>query len=163
MARFARLGMAFLLAASGTAASGQTIYKLQQADGSTVYSDKVLPRTKVQKEITDKEGALSIVAPPGPVASRDAQPQADARVSPQIARRDELWRERNLALTDLDKARRAKVDGEEPLPGERTANATGGSRLNEAYWSRQDLLQRTVDSAQRRLERAEQNLRAAGS
>lgn len=150
------------LASSGTVASGQTIYKLQQADGSTVYSDKVLPRTKVQKEIKDSESELSIVAPPASVAGRNAQ-AAENLITGRLARQDELWRERNAAQANLDLARQSKANGEEPLPGERTGNASGGSRLNEGYWARQDLLERAIDSAQRRLQRAEQNLRAAGS
>lgn len=161
MTAFVRIVCAVLLLSAGTAASGQTIYKLQQADGRTVYSDKVLPRTQVKKEFTDKESELSIIAPPLSVSGRNAQ-VAESQITGQLSRRDQLWRERNLAQANLDAARRAKADGEEPQPGERTANAAGGSRLNEAYWARQDLLERAIESAQRRVERAEENLRAAG-
>ena len=148
--------LALVFASSGTFALGQTIYKLQQADGRTVYSDKVLPKTRVQKEITDRQSELSVVAPPAP--SQVAENQATA----QLAKRDQLWRERESAQSDLDAARRAKAQGEEPLPGERIGTASRHSRLNNAYWARQDSLDRGIEAAQRRLERAEQGLRAAG-
>ncbi len=151
----------FVFLAFSVLALGQsTIYKLQQAEGRTVYSDKKLPNTKVQKELKESDSELSTVAP---LASGKQSQETDNRFNAQIAQRDELWRERNLAQADLDLARRAKANGEEPMPGERTGNAAGRSRLNDTYWSRQDLLQRAIDSAQRRLERAEQNLRAAGN
>lgn len=139
----------------------QTIYKYQSNDGRTVYSDKLPHGTKAQKELAP-DSELSVVTPPASVAGRSAQ-VAESQITGQLARRDQLWRERNLAQANLDAARRAKADGEEPQPGERIGKATGGSRLNENYWARQDLLDRAIDSAQRRLERAEQNLRAAGS
>ena len=155
-------GLTLGLLAGSFGVQAQTVYKLQTADGRTVYSDKVLPRTKVQKEITDNEGSLSVIAPPASVSGRGAQ-VAEDQVTARLSQRDQLWRELNLAQANLDAARRAKVDGEEPLPGERIGTAAGRSRLNETYWARQDLLERAIDSAQRRLERAEQNLRAAGS
>ena len=155
-------GIAFGLIASSFGLQAQTIYKLQQADGRTVYSDKVLRGTKVQKEITDHQSELSVIAPPASVSGRGAQ-VAEDQVTARLTQRDQLWRERNLAQANLDAARRAKADGEEPLAGERLGTTSGRSRLNETYWARQDLLERAVDAAQRRLERAEQNLRAAGS
>jgi hypothetical protein len=52
-------------------------------------------------------------------------------------------------------AAQANLDaGQEPLPGERTGLARGGSRLNEAYWERQESLRKAVTEAQERLDRA---------
>jgi hypothetical protein len=150
-------GFAFLLA--GLAAHAQSpVYKLQRSDGSVVYSDKKLPATRVQKELT-ADSELSVISP---IAADRRSGEAD-RLRPQVTRFDHLWAERNQARADLQAARRAKVEAEEPLPGERTANATGGSRLNEAYWERQQTLERAVERAERRLERAERALRDAGS
>ena len=57
--------------------------------------------------------------------------------------------ERNLA------AAKASLDaGREPLPGERTGLAWGGSRLNESYRDRQRQLETVVSAAQARLDRA---------
>jgi len=54
----------FVFLAFSVLALGQsTIYKLQQADGRTVYSDKKLPNTKVQKELKESDSELSTVAP----------------------------------------------------------------------------------------------------
>ena len=44
--------------------------------------------------------------------------------------------------------------GREPLPGERTGLAHGGSRLNQLYWDRQRQLESVVADAQTRLDRA---------
>jgi hypothetical protein len=44
--------------------------------------------------------------------------------------------------------------GREPLPGERTGLAHGGSRLNETYWARQRQLESVVADAQAQLNRA---------
>ncbi len=137
----------------------QTIYKYQSNDGRTVYSDKLPHGTKAQKELT-ADSELSVVPPP--VARADLG-KADQRIATQLSQRDQLWQERNMALARLQAARSAKVDGEEPHAGERTGKASGGSRLNDAYWARQGRLQREIDLAQRDLERAERSLREAGS
>ena len=57
--------------------------------------------------------------------------------------------ERNLAA-----AKASLEAGREPLPGERTGLARGGSRLNESYWNRQRQLETVVSDAQARLDRA---------
>ena len=44
--------------------------------------------------------------------------------------------------------------GREPLPGERTGLAGGGSRLNGTYWERQRQLEASVADAQAGLDRA---------
>jgi hypothetical protein len=146
-----------LLAAASTAYAQGPVYKLRQPDGRTVYSDTVPADTEVRKELRPQR-ELNVAAP---LAPRQEARQADARARAQLGRIDELWRERNLAQGELDAARRALADGAEPLPGERTANATGRSRLNAAYWERQGALERAVERAERRLERAEQAFREA--
>jgi len=98
-------GIAFGLIASSFGLQAQTIYKLQQADGRTVYSDKVLRGTKVQKEITDHQSELSVIAPPASVAGRGAQ-VAEDQVTARLTQRDQLWRERNLELTAITTGRR---------------------------------------------------------
>jgi hypothetical protein len=79
-----------------------------------------------------------------------AAPPAPDRIARFAAADDELRAaERSLA------AAKASLDaGEEPLPGERTGLARGGSRLNEAYWARQEQLKKAVADAQARLDRA---------
>lgn len=153
MRHFLPLAFASAALACSFSAPAQTpVYKLEAPDGRTVYSDKVLPQTKVKKKITESE--LTVIAPLA--AAKEGQAQSGSKL-------DELWRSRNAAQSELDAARSAKANGEEPLPGERIGTASRRSRLNDAYWARQDALQRGIDNAQRRLERAEQNLRDAGS
>lgn len=55
----------------------------------------------------------------------------------------------------LEEARRRQLAGEEPLPGERTGNVGGKSRLNEAYFARQAGLKQAVEQAGQQLERAQ--------
>ena len=151
-----------ILAVAGvmsTPALAQTIYKYRSEDGRTVYSDKVPRGTRVEKELAP-ESALSVIAPA--VAAGEAR-KAESRIAVQLARREDLWRQRNQALAELQAARSAKVNGEEPLPGERSANARGGARLNDAYWARQARLDEDIERAQRNLQRAERDLREAGS
>jgi len=158
MTNFTRFGLGMLLAAGAGLAAAQTVYKQQLPDGRTVYSDKVQPHAKVEKALTTSE--LTVVAPLA--TSKEIQAN-DAQRNAQAVRRDLLWRERNLAQGELDAARMAKAGGEEPGPGDRIGTVSHRSRLSDAYWARQDALRSAVDSAQRRLERAERNLRDAGS
>lgn len=69
----------------------------------------------------------------------------------------------DAAVAEVDAAEKALVDakrrlaeGEEPLPGERTgiAGSGGRSRLNEAYFKRQESLRKTVEAAEKRLAQA---------
>ena len=151
----------FLLAAFAftTAAHAQTVYKQQLPDGRIVYSDKVQPNARVQREMKDPTSELSIVSPA--LSGRQAQ-QADAQVGVRLSQLDTIYSERNSAIADLDTARQAKAIGEEPMPGERVGTVSGRSRLNESYWLRQDALARNVERAELRLERAQKSLRDAG-
>jgi hypothetical protein len=54
----------------------------------------------------------------------------------------------------LEDAKRKQEDGVEPLPGERTGNVDGKTRLNESYWARQRALEKAVSYAERNLQRA---------
>jgi len=63
----------------------------------------------------------------------------------------------------LAEAKRRLSEGEEPLPGERTgiAGSGGRSRLNEAYFKRQETLKKAVEDAEKRLEQANARRNAA--
>lgn len=83
------------------------------------------------------------------VPAQTASPGAD-RVATLAAATEEVHAaERNLAA-----AQASLAAGREPLPGERTGLAHGGSRLNEAYKDRQRGLEAVVADAQTRLDRA---------
>ena len=58
------------------------------------------------------------------------------------------------ATQALAQARTQLETGKEPLPGERTGTAGGGSRLNDSYWARQASNEQAVARAQSRLDAA---------
>lgn len=89
---------------------------------------------------------------PAPAPERVApagQPAPDRIAMFAAADDDVRAAERKLA------AAKATLDaGREPLPGERTGLAGGGSRLNASYWERQRQLETVVADAQAQLDRA---------
>jgi len=88
-------------------------------------------------------------APAPERAAPAAQPAPDRIAMLAAAADDVRAAERYLA------AAQATLDaGREPLPGERTGLARGGSRLNASYWDRQRQLETAVADAQARLDRA---------
>jgi len=87
---------------------------------------------------------------PVPVQAAPAARPAPDRIAMFAAADDEL----RAAERSLAAAKASLEAGQEPLPGERTGLARGGSRLNEAYWDRQAQLKRVVAEAQGRLDRA---------
>lgn len=145
------LTVAMLCLAIGAAAHAQAIKKYRTPDGKTVYSDTPVPGAQEVGE----------VAPPPPVdhAAREAARQAVKRDAKALenagAKSDDARRARiEAAQAELEKAQRALKDGVEPLPGERSGIAGGGSRLNEAYHERQKTNQLAVEKAQRELDQA---------
>lgn len=149
---------AALLVSAACALAQSPVYKLKQPDGRIVYTNSLLPGMEIEKELPSSVPGSSL-----PLATPAEAQFSGGRLSVQVSKRDELWRARNQALADLAAARAAKVDGEEPLPGERTGIVSGRARLNDAYWARQGELQKAVERAQQRLERAERALRDIGS
>jgi hypothetical protein len=98
----------------------------------------------------------------GSVAGTGAQAQVrkdgadvDVRLRERSRALEAAHAEVRAAQQALEEARRRQLAGEEPLPGERTGNVGGKSRLNEAYFARQDQLKQAVQQAEQRLERAQ--------
>lgn len=89
--------------------------------------------------------------PAAPVAGKEPamQPAPDRVAMLATSTADIRAAERNLAA-----AKATLEAGREPLPGERTGLAHGGSRLNESYWNRQRQLESVVADAQAGLARA---------
>lgn len=141
--------LALALAAAG-AADAQKIGRYVFPDGRVVYSDQPVPGARLANE----------VAPPPPPAAPAAEgrkapapPRPDAGAA-RIQRRDQADAEVRAATEALERARAQLAAGVEPLPGERTGTAKGGSRLNEAYEARQAANQQAVADAEARLQRA---------
>jgi hypothetical protein len=132
-------------------------------DGSIVYSDKPVKGGKVDETIVvdptpgpaplaidaGKKPAAKPRAEPTPINKVNAIPPAGKRMTPDEAHSEVIRAE--MLLEDAQKRQQAGV---EPLPGERTANANGGSRLNEAYEHRQQEMAKEVERAKDQLRKA---------
>ena len=86
--------------------------------------------------------------PNPPAAPRAADPLSAAEAELREARKSH------------DEARQARDRGKEELPGERLGTAGGGTRLSDAYWSRQKALEDAVGAAEKRVQAAQQRFNA---
>lgn len=139
----------------------EKVYRQVMPDGKIVYSDKLIkgakldetlapdPAANTWKSESGKRPALPPRVEPTPVTKVPSIAAADRRRTLQDAESDVLKAE--MLLED---ARKRQQAGIEPLPGERTGNATGGSRLNEDYQARQQRLKEDVAEAEAMLRRA---------
>jgi len=153
-----RLASVVLVAAlAGTAcwqpAHAQKAYRYVYPDGRVVYSDKPVPGAKLQGEVAAPPPPTATGAAPGAATAgqKAAGDDPAASRSRKFAEADEEVRAAEAAL---NAARLRQAGGREPLEGERTGTATGGSRLNEAYDARQRENEKAVADAQARLDRA---------
>jgi hypothetical protein len=127
-------------------ASAQTLYKSTMPDGKVIYGDKPVP------------GAVKVEAPNVTPASKGIAPptaqetQALKRLEADRARRDSTESSVRAAEKALSDAEAALAAGKEPREGERVGTAKGGSRLSEAYFERQKVLEAVVEQARRNLE-----------
>jgi hypothetical protein len=144
---------ALALAAASAGVLAQKAYRYVYPDGRIVYSDRPVPGARLQGEVAPPPPPAA--PPPGatelPGARRPDADDAAAARSRRLAQADDEVRAAEAALND---ARLRLAAGREPLPGERTGTAGGGSRLNEAYEARQAANERAVADAQARLDRA---------
>lgn len=145
----------------GTAAT--TVYRQVMPDGRVVYGDKAIKGAKVDQTITvepppkgsawTSESGTRPVIPPQvehkPVKRVASIPGANGKRTLGEATSDVIRAE--MLLED---ARRRQKEGVEPLPGERTGNSSGGSRLNAAYKARQRYLAQDLAQAKAALKRA---------
>ncbi|RZI40880.1 DUF4124 domain-containing protein [Herbaspirillum sp. HC18] len=137
------------------------VYRQVMPDGRIVYSDKPVKGAKLDEVLTvdpSPEGAPteSKPRPPGPVVN---EPTPVERVSsiPESGKRktlDDAEADIIRAQMLLDDARKRQEAGVEPLAGERTGNASGGSRLNDAYYARQKRLAEEVAVAENVLKKS---------
>lgn len=140
-----------------------TIYREVMPDGRIVYTDKAIKEGKIDQTIT--------VEPPTSGNLWTTQPGTRPYLPPkvehtQIIKAPSLSVEEKKKIADqvessviraemlLEDAKRKQEDGIEPLPGERTGNVDGKTRLNDSYWARQRALQKGVEYAEKNLQRA---------
>jgi hypothetical protein len=146
-ARILAVGCLIAAALLAHAASAQTLYKSIMPDGRVVYGDRAEPgaaKVETSKPDTSKTG-VQINAPGAPAVVEEG---AKAR------QRSEVSADRLRAAEErVRKAEAALANGKEPLPGERSGTAGGGSRLNDSYWARQKQLRQDLVTARDELNR----------
>ncbi len=143
-----------------------TIYRQVLPDGRIVYSDKAVKGAKVDSLITVDQpikGNLWTTIPSSRAARTDAPPQSIQTPIRRVTTNPEPGKRRTLddatmnlmrAESKLEDAKMRQQAGAEPLPGERTGNAGGGTRLNRAYQARQRALARDVTEAKEEVRQA---------
>lgn len=145
--------LALMVACAG-AALAQKIGRYVFPDGRVVYSDQPVPGARLVNEVAPPPPPG---APPPVINPREGATARPGGETPGAARSRALAdadAEVRAATTALEQARARLQAGVEPLPGERTGTAKGGSRLNEAYEARQAANQQAVADAEARLQRA---------
>lgn len=140
---------AFITCATALSAHAQTVYKSTMPDGKVIYSEKPTPGAKRVDEITP---------PPSKTGMTTLTPNETARIEQRARERTKEPVNTPNLQAQLDDARRQLKQAEanreaakEPLPGERTGLAGGGSRLNEAYEQRQKSLDAALEAARKRV------------
>lgn len=153
-----------MLAALTQAAVAQTLYKSTLPNGNVIYGDKPAPgavNVEAIKPDTSKTG-IGPTTPTAPDKARDAavlKEMEKSRLQREAA--DARVRSARNALRDAETARAA---GAEPLeserigfirqPAEKDKGPVFGTRLTDAYFERQQKLERAVEEARRNLEQA---------
>ncbi len=144
----------FCLSATATA---QTLNKYVMPDGRVVYSDRPVPGGKLVREVappTPVDPAARSKAEEAAQRDREAVSASRERIDERNAQRDAQRKTVQQLRAELEEAKRNLEQGVEPLPGEHSGNVGGGSRLNQAYWSRQEANKNKVEAAQRALDQA---------
>lgn len=142
---------------------GTTIYRQVLPDGRVVYTDKAPKGSRVDHTITveppikgnlwtTEAGRKPVI--PQQVERTPVQRVASIPTPGKPKTLDDATSDVIRAEMLLEDARKKQQAGIEPLPGERTANVAGGSRLNPAYQRRQEELAREVDEAEATLKKA---------
>lgn len=132
-----------LAAAVALPAAAQVLYKSVLPDGRVVYGDKPDPgATKVEKQQPD-------ISKRGLGGSTPREAEALKAMEESRAKRETADEKSRSAQDAVRAAEQARAAGKEPLPGERTGTAGGGSRLNDSYYERQRKLEEDVEKARR--------------
>ena len=127
-------------------AVAQTLYKSTMPDGRIVYGDKPAPgaaKVEESKLDTSSKGL-------GGTTARETEALKELENS--RGKREAAGAKLQAAEEALRQAEAARAAGKEPLPGERVGTAGGASRLNDAYYARQNKLNEAVQNAQRNLD-----------
>lgn len=136
-------------------AAGDTIYRYRLRDGRVVYSDRPVIQGEVTRILRTENHS------PGELWTRWALSEIQAyeardRHVHDVHRRAMAQSKSRIPVAEqaLIRAERAREAGAEPLPGERVGNVNGTSRLRPEYFTRQRILDGTVQDARSNLDRA---------
>jgi len=150
---------ALILAAmclSATSARAETIYRSVGADGEVTYSSLPVPGARESKAI--KIQSLTPEQRRAGLLLLQQEKSLSAKVDAQLQSREKKWKRVDHEIISAQKvladAESALQNGRTPLPGERSANVGGGSRLTETYFQRLKNLEAQVNQAKRRLDKA---------
>lgn len=148
------LALAWVLFAA--AAMAQTVYKYQRPDGTVIYSDAPIHGARLIGRFQLVPLPQDSPAPERGVRERiPGQGTGEARAERRVQALDAAEAEIKAADQALVDAQARQRAGVEPLPGERIGNAgRRSSRLGPDYLERQRELDREVERARIRLERA---------
>lgn len=138
------------LGVAATPANAQTMQKYVTPDGKTVYSDRPIPGARLVDEIAPPPPVDPKAAAAAQNRARENSERASESASKRVAS-PPAGQQSNDAAAALAQAKAQLEKGKEPLPGERTGTAGGGSRLNDAYWERQRANEQAVKNAQARM------------
>lgn len=139
-------------------ACAQQIFKSRTPDGRIVFSDRPQPGATVLERYEALPPADPSAVAARQAALREQAKAASERAAERVQALDAVTKEIQAATAALEQARANLEAGREPLPGDRTGNVEGGTRLNEAYWYRQFANEQAVLEAQARLDRAQKAL-----
>lgn len=156
-ARRLAMAIAALLATAGLA-HAQQAFKYVMPDGRIVYSDKPVPGGRLVDEIAPPPPASAAPPPPRQEQLREQRDALRERLSDRDREFQRAQGNLQEARARLEAAERNQMIGKEPLPGERTGNVGGGSRLNELYWQRQAANEAEVQKARAQVQQAEAEL-----
>jgi hypothetical protein len=140
---------AFAQYSDKTAPAATTVYRQVLPDGRVIYTDEPPKGSKIDRTIK-VDPAPKNVAPPAAKTPVPASPSATTAPGALDRAAD------NVAAAEkaLEAARQKQQAGVEPGEGERSGTAMGGSRLNENYQSRQEVLAKEVAKAEESLKAA---------
>ncbi len=156
-----RLMILILAAAAAVAgaAQAQQVFKYVMPNGQVVYSDKPVPGGRLMDELAPPPPPAQGLNAPAPPAPNAGQREA---LRERLGDRESQFQQAQASLNDaranLAAAERQLAAGKEPLPGERTGNIAGGSRLNESYWARQQANEAAVVAARQAVQDAANTL-----
>ena len=139
-------------------AMAESIYKSVMPDGRVMYGQQPQPGARTVEKSTVNVGDTGVK----PVSKAEIE-SINRRAQERSRVLDQTLKSVQTAEADLRVAEVDREAGIEPLPGERLGivGEGRGTRLSEAYWRRQQILEERVDTARQFLKNARQGYNEA--